>query len=157
MFYEFPIYMQYELMSNRHIIDKNNIVVEHRILNNKKILIDDFIKEKVIINNDYKSDEKRIKKNIVINTKNGLPKVIKYSNPFFTGLTTNQINSIADEFKNSGITQIIVNTFSNDSEIAENRFQKILEYIKPEFRKLTIFNQKECGIKCNITELKAIY
>lgn len=154
MFFEFPVYQEYVLMSNQHVIDKNRKVIEQKVLTAKND-VPNFIDEKVIQINEIS----KVKSNEV--TKQTKPlkiNVIEYSNSSVTILDDVQLKLI-NSINNQKLKKITLKTYSNSNIVSIARLENILKQLNPELRIKTIYSHETCekSLKCDITEIKTIY
>src|SRR5574344_1384806 len=107
MYFESLLPADYEIMSNKHIIDKDKIVIEKKLtlkelptanLNYQKIFIDK--KSNVVKKTNSKKDIKN--KLLQLN--------IKYANSFFVNLTKEQKEKINSLSKDKNLKHLVLHT-----------------------------------------------
>lgn len=83
----------------------------------------------------------------------------KYANPFFVNLTKEQKANLSKIIDQKDLKHLVLQTYSNDNEIAIKRLEKIYDALPPKLRVNTIYKQDLCyeGNPCNTTNIKLIY
>ena len=135
----------YEISSYKHIMEKDRVVVEKKL---------ELLPQKIDIKKPIKVTKTAPK------TKNMLRQFsLKYSNPFFVGLTTLQKEQLNKLSKEKNLKHLVLHTYSNDNEIAIKRLETIFNLLPPKFRVNTIYKQDLCyeGNPCDTTNIKLIY
>lgn len=146
MFFEGLIPATYEITQNKHIIEKDRIVLEKKL-----IKIDDKIDvSKPIVINKAKD----------VKEKNQLQQFkIKYANPFFINLDDKQKQQLKKIINSKRLKHLVLHTYSNDNEVAIKRLENIYNILPPTLRVNTIYKQDLCyeGNLCDTTNIKLIY
>lgn len=135
----------YEISSYKHIMEKDRVVVEKKL---------ELLPQKIDIKKPIKVTKTAPK------TKNMLRQFsLKYSNPFFIGLTTLQKEQLNKLSKEKNLKHLVLHTYSNDNEIAIKRLETIFNLLPPKLRVNTIYKQDLCyeGNPCDTTNIKLIY
>ena len=135
----------YEISSYKHIMEKDRVVVEKKL---------ELLPQKIDIKKPIKVTKTAPK------TKNMLRQFsLKYSNPFFVGLTTLQKEQLNKLSKEKNLKHLVLHTYSNDNEIAIKRLETIFNLLPPKLRVNTIYKQDLCyeGTPCDTTNIKLIY
>lgn len=135
----------YEISSYKHIMEKDRVVVEKKL---------ELLPKKIDIKKPIKVTK------IAPKTKNMLRQFsLKYSNPFFVGLTTLQKEQLNNLSKEKNLKHLVLHTYSNDNEIAIKRLETIFNLLPPKLRVNTIYKQDLCyeGNPCDTTNIKLIY
>ncbi len=135
----------YEISSYKHIMEKDRVVVEKKL---------ELLPQKIDIKKPIKVTKTAPK------TKNMLRQFsLKYSNPFFVGLTTLQKEQLNKLSKEKNLKHLVLHTYSNDNEIAIKRLETIFNLLPPKLRVNTIYKQDLCyeGNPCDTTNIKLIY
>lgn len=156
MYFESLLPADYEIMSNKHIIDKDKIVIEKK-LKLKELPTANLNYQKIFINKKSNVVKKTNSKKAI---KNKLLQLnIKYANSFFVNLTKEQKEKIKSLSKDKNLKHLVLHTYSEDSEIAVKRLENIYNLLSPKLRVNTIYKQDLCyeGNPCNTTSIKLIY
>lgn len=151
MFFEVPMYQEYVLISNQHVVDQNRKVIERKLTSKKDI--PNYVEEKVIQIVDTKPKNNSTKKTQALKIN-----VIKYSNSNINTLNDEQTKLIKSiNYKDA--KKINLKTYSNNNLVSIARLENVLKQLTPEQRKITIYTQESCekSLKCNITEIKTNY
>ncbi|MGJ0493278.1 hypothetical protein [Aliarcobacter cryaerophilus] len=152
MFFEMLLPVDYEIISNKHIIERDRVVEEKTL----ELKYSDVNFNKSIVNN------KTLKENSFSKAES-MSKFqqlnFKYANPFFVNLTKEQKANLSKIIDQKDLKHLVLQTYSNDNEIAIKRLEKIYDALPPKLRVNTIYKQDLCyeGNPCNTTNIKLIY
>lgn len=147
MFFESFLPMDYEIISKKHIIEKNRIIGENKL--NLILPIIEINENKV----HHNKIENKIKKNSFQQFN------FKYDNSFFVSLNKQQKEKISNITSDENLKHLVLLTYSNDNEVAIKRLEYVYNILPPKLRINTIYKQEQCyeGNPCNTTNLKLIY
>lgn len=139
--------MDYEIISKKHIIEKNRIIGENKL--NLILPIIEINENKV----HHNKIENKIKKNSFQQFN------FKYDNLFFVSLNKQQKEKISNITSDENLKHLVLLTYSNDNEVAIKRLEYVYNILPPKLRINTIYKQEHCyeGNPCNTTNLKLIY
>ncbi|HJE03993.1 MAG TPA: hypothetical protein K8U92_08955 [Aliarcobacter thereius] len=146
MFFEDFITTDYEILSKKHIIEKDRVVVEQKLTPKKITTINQVVKENNLsLKNDNKTPFQQYS--------------FKYSNPFFVSLNDEQIKRLKKINNSKGLKHLVLQTYTNDNEVAIKRLEYIYNLLQPKLRINTIYKQDFCyeSNPCNTTNIKLIY
>ncbi|MDD3056173.1 MAG: hypothetical protein PHE16_09860 [Aliarcobacter sp.] len=147
MFFESFLPMDYEIISKKHIIEKNRIIGENKL--NLILPIIEINENKV----HHNKIENKIKKNSFQQFN------FKYDNSFFVSLNKQQKEKISNITSDENLKHLVLLTYSNDNEVAIKRLEYVYNMLPPKLRTNTIYKQEQCyeGNPCNTTNIKLIY
>jgi hypothetical protein len=114
MFFEMLLPVDYEIISNKHIIERDRVVEEKTL----ELKYSDVNFNKSIVNN------KTLKENSFSKAES-MSKFqqlnFKYANPFFVNLTKEQKANLSKIIDQKDLKHLVLQTYSNDNEIAIKR------------------------------------
>ncbi|MCT7910346.1 hypothetical protein N5912_00745 [Arcobacter lacus] len=149
MFFEGLIPTMYETTKNKHLIEKDRLIIEKKLTKISENTID--ISKPIVIKNKTKNVKE--KKQFLQQFK------IKYSNPFFVNLNDKQKEQLKAIINSKGLKHLVLHTYTNDNEVAIKRLENIYNILPPLLRINTIYKQDLCyeGNICDTTNIKLIY